>query len=250
MTASTELELLKPLHLTGRRALKVAAQRGLDTQGLSTDDIADAYLDRAGPNPKPPDQARMNDFVCVLLCEFGRSVDEVTRLDNVAQLFDSVRPSALRKAARRGSTDPDLVDDAFTELTLRHWHKNSAIPFRGQCLLAELIAIVASRTSHRQRTLVPLAELPEPASDVDATMGPTLREGLRLAWRRLPARERQVLAIQARGSNGLETASRLGLSPATVSETRQKALAHLRNALSSLGLDPNPVADSQVRVPA
>ena len=122
LTRALRHSTLKPLHLTGRRALLVAEQRGLDVQGLTTDEIAVAYLDRAGENPKPPDQARMNDFVCVLLCECGRGRDEVTRLDNVARLFETVRPSALRKAARRGSTDPDLVDDAFTELTLRHWH--------------------------------------------------------------------------------------------------------------------------------
>jgi RNA polymerase sigma-70 factor (sigma-E family) len=142
----------------------------------------------------------------------------------------SASPGLLRAAWLLAGDWPaaeDLVQTAFE----RTWPKWSKLPDdRARTAYLHRVLANAFLRSRRRRWVgeIPVGDLPQ-VSALDETDGLALRAGLVTAVRRLPPRQRAVIALRYLGDlTETQTASALRCSVGTVKSYSARALATLR----------------------
>ena len=158
-----------------------------------------------------------------------------------AEFYASTRDDCLRVVLLTTGDRPlaeDLVAEAYTRAWLA-WRK-----VRGMDQPRAWVVRTALNTRiswwRRRRREVGLDGLEgvSPASHDDAAGSDSLDTDLVAALRRLPARQREVVALRLRlDLDTAATAAALGLAPGTVGSHLHRGLAALRRDLG-LGLDP------------
>jgi RNA polymerase sigma-70 factor (ECF subfamily) len=174
----------------------------------------------------------------VLNRELPRTADPAA---HVVRLFDEHRPGLFRYLRWRGSTAEE-ADDAIQETFLRlHSHLRSGRPDAN--LRAWLYRVAANlvrddRKSGRRRFSQPL-EADPPGAWTDPAAGPEQlvleRESadrLRAAIGRLPAIERECLALRAEGFRYREIGEICRMGTSTVADVLKRAFETLARELS------------------
>lgn len=136
----------------------------------------------------------------------------------------------------------DLTQTAFIRLAAG-WHRirdpEAIDAYVRTCLVRAYLS--ESRRVWRRRER-PFADVPEAATDADATEAVTRRMTFALALRQVPARQRMTLVY--RFFNGLDvaqTAAALDCSEGTVKSQTARGLATLRAVLGDATFTPAPV---------
>ena len=154
------------------------------------------------------------------------------------EFYESARDDCLR-VVMISVGDPalaeDLVAEGFTRAWMR-WHALRRHPApRAWVIKTALNAHVSWWRRRRRETALTGQDLPGPATQDDV-----LDSAVVTALRRLPARQRQVIALRLLLDLDNETTARvLGVSPGTVSAHLHRAVAALR-ADAALGGGPPP----------
>jgi RNA polymerase sigma factor (sigma-70 family) len=165
------------------------------------------------------------------------------RLD-FAEFYRGARDECLRAVlVSTGDQDTaqDLVDEAFAR-ACASWRKVSRHPAPAAWVVRTALNVNISRWRHRRRevTLPDLGTVADESSAYAASDDP-VDPRIMTALRRLPPRQRQVVALRLfLDLDTGRTAEMLGIAPSTVKAHLARALAALRDELVPTGEQETP----------
>ena len=160
-----------------------------------------------------------------------------------AEFYQTSRDSCLRAVAA-STGDPDTAEDLVAEAFARAWAAWRTVR-RHPAPQAWVVrtALNAKVSSWRRRR----REDPLPAGDVEAcrpagaaAAGESVDQAIMAVLRRLPARQREVIALRVfLDLDTAQTARALGIAPGTVT-------AHLARAVATLRAELAPVSRQEI----
>jgi RNA polymerase sigma-70 factor (sigma-E family) len=165
--------------------------------------------------------------------------------DEFADFYRASKDSCLR-AVTAVSGDRELAEEQVAEAFTRAWMswgkvRRHAAPRAWVVRTALNLGVSWWRRRHRE---VPLADH-DPAAPADAGYG--VDPALIAAMRRLPARQREVLALRIFLDLDTETTAKvIGIAPGTVMAHLSRAVAALRRALPPADTHTNPGSAREV----
>ena len=160
-----------------------------------------------------------------------------------AEFYQAARDSCLRAVAA-STGDPDAAEDLVAEAFARAWAAWRTVA-RHPAPRAWVVrtALNAKVSWWRRRREDPFPRLPEdtqPSRPAGAATEEPVDRAIMAALRRLPARQREVVALRVfLDLDTAQTARALGIAPGTVT-------AHLARAVATLRAELSPLNDQEV----
>jgi RNA polymerase sigma-70 factor (sigma-E family) len=167
-----------------------------------------------------------------------------TRQPDFTQFYQRSRDECLRAvlvSVGDQDTAQDLVDEAFAR-AWTSWRTVSRHPAPAAWVVRTALNANISRWRHHRREVsVPDSSSVADLSAVPAAPGSSVDPSIMAALMRLPARQRQVIALRLfLDLDTRRTAQVLGIAPGTVKEHLGRALASLRDDLVPIRQQENP----------